>query len=179
MNMKPLSVLAICLITCAAAAQLPDIKPGDTCEKLRASYGKEASQEGPAHVWTQGPLTIQVLVRPGGRCVAGSVNFIVEPGHTITTHDGIVLGKETIAAAALKLKGRIDNTSYVFIRGGGKAYGQIVVQPVPAFPFKSTYSWQLNQAAADRLKTTPTIADFTSESVNYYTLDPPDPQGMR
>jgi len=179
MSMKPLSVLAMCVIPCAAAAQLPNIRPGDTCEKLRASYGKEASQEGPAHVWKQGPLTIQVLVRPGGPCVAGSVNFIVEPGGTVTTHDGIVLGRDTIAAAALKLKGRIDNTSYVFIRGEGKAYGQIVVQPASAFPFKSTYSWQLNQAAAGRLKTTPTLADFTSEQVNFYTLDPPDPQGMR
>jgi hypothetical protein len=179
MNIKPLSVVALCLIPNAAAAQLPNIKPGDTCEKLRATFGKEASQEGPAHVWKQGPLTIQVLVRPGGPCVAGAVNFIVEPGRTVATHDGIVLGKDTIAAAALKLKGRIDNTSYVFIRGGGKAYGQIVVQPVPAFPFKSTYSWQLNQALADRLQATPTLADFTSEQVNYYTLDPPDPQGMQ
>jgi len=174
--MRVPAIAAMLLISCAAAAQLPDIKPGYTCEKLRASLGNESSQEGPAHVWKQGTLTIQVLVRPGGPCVAGSVNFIVDPGHTFITRDGIVLGRDTIAAAALKLKGRIDNTSYVFMRGGGKAYGQIVVRPTAAFPYKSTYSWQLNPARTDKLSTTPTLADFTSETVNYFTLDPPDPQ---
>jgi hypothetical protein len=174
--MKTFSIVAMLLITCTATAQIPDIKPGDTCQKLRGAYGNESSQEGPAHTWKQGALTIQVLVRPGGPCVAGSVNFIVEPAHTFTTRDGTVLGKDTIAAAALKLKGRIDNTSYIFMRGAGKAYGQIVVPPIASFPFKSTYSWQLAPARIDKLNTTPTLADFTSEPVNFYTLDPPDPQ---
>ena len=174
--MKSLTIAALLLIPCAAAAQLPDIKPGDTCQKLRAAYGNESSQDGPAHVWKQGALTIQVLVRPGGPCVAGSVNFILDPGHTLTTRDGIILGKDTITAAALKLKGRIDNTSYVYIRWGGKAYGQIVVPPVSSFPFKATYSWQLTPARTAKLKAPPTLADFTSEAVNYYTTDTPDPQ---
>jgi hypothetical protein len=163
----------------AAAQNIPDIKPGDTCQKLRATYGAESSQEGPAHVWKQGTLTIQVLVRPGGPCVAGSVNFMVAPGRTVTTRDGIVLGKDTIAAAGLKLKGRIDNTSYVFDLGGGKSFGQIVVPPIASFPFKSTYSWQLNPARTGKLSAPPTLADFTSESATFYTLDPPDPQGMQ
>ncbi len=173
--MRVPAIAALLLIAGSAVAQLPNIKPGDSCEKLRASYGNEASQEGPAHVWKQGTLTIQVLVRPGGPCVAGSVNFIVEPGSVFTTHDGIVLGRDTMAAAAQKLHGRINGDSYIFLRGAGKAYGQIVVPPSPAFPFKSTYSWQLNPARTEKLTTTPTLADFTSEPVNFYTLDPPDP----
>ena len=166
-------------VASVASGQLPNIRPGDSCENLRARYGNETSQQGPAHVWKQGMLTIQVLVRPGGPCVAGAVNFILVPGSIFRTRDGVVLGKDTMLEAAAKLNGRIDDTSYMFIRGEGKAYGQIVVPPSAAFPYKQTYSWQLKQSAADKLTTTPVRADFTSETVNFYTVDPPDPQEMR
>ena len=54
-----------------------------------------------------------VLVKPNGPCVASMVEYSVEPGHTYTTRDGIVLGRDTIAEASEKLKGRIDSTSYM------------------------------------------------------------------
>ena len=77
------------------------------------------------------------------------------PGHTLRTRDGIILGKDTIAEARLKLKGRIDPDSYMSVRGEGKAYGQIsVIKPIPAYPFTGTYSWLLNPAVADRQKPT-------------------------
>jgi len=177
--MKILPMLALLVASGAAMAQLPNIKPGDSCDELRSRYGNEVSQQGPAHVWKQAGLTIQVLVRPGGPCVAGSVNFTVEPGSVFRTRDGVLLGRETMPEAAAKLKGRIDDTSYVFIRGEGKAYGQIVVPPSAAFPYKQTFSWQLRQSAADKLTTTPVRADFSSETVNFYTVDPPDPQGTQ
>jgi hypothetical protein len=177
--MKRICALALLVVSISAKAQLPNIKPGDRCEKLRGTYGKEVSLEGPAHVWKQGALTIQVLVRPGGPCVAGAVNFIVEPGSVFKTRDGILLGKDTMSEAAAKLRGRINDTNYIFIRGEGKAYGQIEVPPSAAYPYKQTYSWQLRQSAAGKLTTTPVRADFTSEIVNFYTVDPPDPQGMQ
>jgi hypothetical protein len=173
--MKRLGVLLLLVSCCAVKAQLPDIKPGDRCEKLRASYGKETSLEGAAHVWKQGALTIQVLVRPGGPCVAGAVNFLVAPGGVFRTRDGVLLGRDTMADAAAKLKGHINDTNYIYIRGGGKAYGQIEVPPSAAFPYKQTYSWELNPAATARLTSTPIRPDFTSESVYFYTIDPPDP----
>jgi len=176
---KLLAILVLLLTSGAATAQLPAIKPGDSCEKLRVTYGNEVSQQGPAHEWKQGALTIQVLVRPGGPCVAGAVNFIIEQGGVFRTRDGVLLGKDTMSEAAAKLRGRIDDTSYMFIRGGGKAYGQIVVPPSTAFPYKQTYSWELSSSATARLKTTPVRADFTSETVNFYTVDPPDPPGMQ
>lgn len=176
--MKIPAAIVTVLIACTAAAQaVPNIKPGDTCEKLRAAYGQESSLDGPAHTWKQGAVTIRVLVKPDGPCVAGTVEFSVEPGHTARTPDGIILGKDTIAEAREKLKGRIDSTSYMSIRWAGKAYGQLVVPPAPANPFTGTYSWLLRPAIADQLTAPPKITDFTSEAVIAYSIDSLDSQG--
>jgi hypothetical protein len=174
--MKAPAIAATLFIACAAAAQnIPDIRPSDTCENLRAHYGKESSAQGPAHTWKQGALTITILIKPNGPCVAGAVQYFVEPGHVFITRDGILLGKDTLVAASSKLKDRINDTNYISIRGEGKAYGQIEAPPAPAFPFKGTYSWQLNQAAAQKLTAPPRRTDFTDEPVTFYSVDPPDP----
>ncbi len=174
--MKALAIAAL-LIACTAAAQnLPDIRPGDSCEKLRARFGTESSLQGPAHTWKQGVLTITVLVRPNGPCVAGDVQYSVDPGHVFITRDGILLGKDTLVAATAKLKGRINDTNYMSLRGEGKAYGQLEAPPTTAFPFKGTYSWQLNQAAAQKLDAPPKRTDFSDEPVTFYSVGPPDPQ---
>ena len=170
--MKTSAIAAVLLIACTASAQrVPDMKPGDTCEKLRATYGKESSQEGPAHVWQQDAVTIRVLVKPGGPCVAGLVEYSIQPGHTFRTHDGIILGRDTIAEARLKLKGRIDANSYMSLRGEGKAYGQLEVAPTAGYPFKGTYSWLLNPAVADKLSAPPRLTDFTDEPAIVYSID--------
>lgn len=173
--MKSLMAFVLLAVSSAAMAQLPDIRPGDSCEKLRASYGKESSLDGPAHVWKQGALTIQVLVRPNGPCVAGSVNFLIAPGSIFRTREGILLGKDTMAEVAAKFSGRIHDTWYIFWRGEGKAYGQIEVPPTRAYPYKQTYSWQLNPGAAAKLTEMPTKVTFTNEPVTFYSIDPPDP----
>jgi hypothetical protein len=170
--MKIPAITAICLFACTASAQrVPDMKPGDTCEKLRATYGNESSQEGPAHIWQLDAVTIRVLVKPDGPCVAGWVEYSIQPGHTFRTRDGIILGQDTIAVASQKLKGRIDANSYMSLRGEGKAYGQLVVQPIPAYPFTGTYSWELSPAVADKLSAPPKRTDFTNEPVIVYSID--------
>jgi hypothetical protein len=170
--MKTSAIAAVLLIACTASAQrVPDMKPGDTCEKLRATYGKESSQEGPAHVWQQDAVTIRVLVKPGGPCVAGLVEYSIQPGHTFRTHDGIILGRDTIAEARLKLKGRIDANSYMSLRGEGKAYGQLEVAAIAGYPFKGTYSWLLNPSVADKLSAPPKLTDFTNEPAIVYSID--------
>ena len=170
--MKTLAIAAVFLVACTAAAQsVPDMKPGDTCEKLRAAYGNESSQEGPAHIWQQDAVTIRVLVKPGGPCVAGWVEYSIQPGHTFRTRDGILLGKDTITEARVKLKGRIDANSFMSLRGEGKAYGQLVVAPIAGYPFKGTYSWLLNPAVADKLSAPPKLTDFTNEPVVVYSID--------
>jgi len=177
--MKVLAIAAVLLVSRTLAAQaLPDIRPGETCEKLRATYGTESSVEGPAHVWKQGAVKITVLVKPNGPCIAGAAQYSVEPGRTLATRDGVILGSDTTASAALKLKGRINNTSYYFLRGEGKAYAMLEVPPSATFPFKGTYGWLLNQATTEKLKAPPTFADFTSEPVTFYSVDTPDPQGV-
>ena len=169
--MKTPAIAAIFLLACTAAAQnVPDMKPGDTCEKLRAAYGNEASQNGPAHVWQHDGVTIRVLVKPGGPCVAGWVEYSIQPGHTFRTRDGIILGKDTIAEARMKLKGHIDANSYMSLRGEGKAYGQLVVAPSAACPFTVTYSWLLSPAVADRLSAPPKLTDFTNEPAMVYSI---------
>jgi hypothetical protein len=173
--MKASVIVAVLLTACAAAAQnIPDIRPGDTCEKLRARFGTESSAQGPAHIWRQGALTITVLVKPNGPCVAGAVDYSVDAGHVFITRDGILLGKDTLVAASLKLKGRINDNNYISLRGEGKAYGQIEAPPTPSFPFKGTYSWQLNQAAAQKLNAPPKRSDFSDEPVIFYSVDTPD-----
>jgi hypothetical protein len=175
--MKATVIAAAFLIACAAAAQnIPDIRPGESCEKLRARYGTESSAQGPAHTWKQGALTVTVLVKPNGPCVAGAVQYSVDAGHIFITRDGILLGKDTLVAASLKLKGRINDTNYLSMRGEGKAYGQIEAPPIPSFPFKGTYSWQLKQAAAQKLNAPPQRTDFSDEPVTFYSVDTPDPQ---
>jgi len=175
--MKTFAIAAAFLIAFTAAAQnIPDMKPGDSCEKLRASYGKESSLEGPAHIWKQDAVTIRVLVKPNGPCVAGLVEYSIQPGHTYITHDGIVLGKDTIAEAGQKLKGRIDANSYMALRGEGKAYGQLVVATSAAYPFTGTYSWLLRSAVADKLSIPPKLTDFTNEPVLVYSIDSAGPQ---
>lgn len=175
MNRKMIAIVALLLVCGAATAQLPDIRPGDSCEKLRATYGKETSLDGPAHTWKQGVLTIEVLVKPGGPCVTGAVNYIVQPGNVFQTREGILLGKDTMAEAAAKLGGRIHDTWYIFWRGEGKAYGQIEVPPTRAYPYKQTYSWQLNPRATAKLTDMPTKTNFSTETATYYSIDPPDP----
>jgi len=173
--MKTSAIAAVLLIACTASAQrVPDMKPGDTCEKLRATYGKESSQEGPAHVWQQDAVTIRVLVKPGGPCVAGWVEYSIQPGHAFRTHDGIILGRDTIAEAILKLKGRIDANSYMSLRGEGKAYGQLEVAAIAGYPFKGTYSWLLNPSVADKLSAPPKLTDFTNEPAIVYSIDSAD-----
>ena len=120
-----------------------------------------------------------MLVKPSGPCVAGSVEYSIQPGHTFRTRDGIILGKDTIAEASKKLRGRIDANSYMSLRGEGKAYGQLVVPPAAAYPFKSTYSWLLNPAVAAKLSAPPKLTDFTNEPVIVYSIDSPDPQGTQ
>jgi hypothetical protein len=172
-----LAVAALLFATTAAAQSIPDIKPGDTCDKLRAAYGQESSLNGPAHIWQQDGITIRVLVRPNGPCIAGMVEYSVDPGHTYRTRDGIILGRDTIAEASQKLKGRINSTSYMSLRGEGKAYGQLVVPPAPVNPFTGTYTWLLRPAVADTLTAPPKISDFSSEPVLVYSIDSRDPQG--
>lgn len=178
--MKTAAVIAaMVLIAGTAAAQaIPNMKPGDTCEKLRSIYGKEASVDGPAHIWKQGVVEARVLVKPNGPCVAGAVQYSLEPGHTLATRDGIILGSDTAASANVKLKGRINSTSFYFVRGEGKAYAMLEVPPTATFPFKSTYGWLLNPASADKLKGPPQLTDFSTEPVTFYSLDMPDPEGM-
>jgi len=118
---------------------------------------------------------MRVLVKPNGPCVAGWVEYSIQPGHTFRTPDGIVLGKDTIAEASQKLRGRIDANSYMSLRGEGKAYGQLVVPPTAAFSFTATYSWLLNQAAAARLTAPPRLTDFTNEPVVTYSIDADHP----
>ena len=174
------AVAAPFLFACTLAAQtLPAIKPGDTCEALRATYGQESQTDGPAHIWKLQSASVHVLVKPGGPCVAGSVQFSADPGHTFRTRDGIALGRDTVAEASVKLKGHINPTSFYFLRGEGKAYAMLVVPPTPAFPYKSTYGWELNPAAASRLQAPPKLTDFTSEPVTFYSLDAPDPREMQ
>lgn len=173
--MKAATVAALLLMVGTAAAQaVPDIKPGDTCDRLRARYGNEVSQEGPAHIWKQNGITIRVLVKPNGPCVAGLVEYSVEPGHTYTTRDGIILGRDTINEAKRKLQGRIDDTSYMSIRGAGKAYGQLVVPPSATNPFQGTYSWLLRRAVADTETAPPKLTDFTNEPVIVYSFEAPE-----
>lgn len=170
--MKIAALAATFLVACTAAAQrVPEMKPGDTCDKLRVLYGKESSEEGPAHIWVEDAVTIRVLVKPGGPCVAGLVEYSIQPGHTFTTRDGIVLGQDTIAAARRKLLGRIDADSYMSVRGEGKAYGQLVVPPRPGYPFTGTYSWQLSTQIADKLSAPPKLTDFTNEPAIVYSID--------
>jgi hypothetical protein len=174
--MKIPVVAALFLFACTAGAQgIPNIKPGDTCERLRAGYGNESSVEGPAHIWNRDVLQITVLVKPNGPCVAGSVRYSLPSGHIVTTRDGIILGKDTTATASLKLKGRINSTSFYFLRGEGKAYAMLEVPPTPAFPFKSTYGWQLNPTLTNKLSAPPQLTDFTNESVTFYSIDNPNP----
>jgi hypothetical protein len=169
--MKIPAIAALMLIACTASAQqVPDMKPGDTCEKLRASYGNESSQDGPAHIWMEDAVEIRVLVKPGGPCVAGFVEYSIQPGHAFRTSYGIVLGKDTIAEARMKLKGHIDANSYMSLRGEGKAYGQLVVAPSAACPFTVTYSWLLSPAVADRLSAPPKLTDFTNEPAMVYSI---------
>ncbi|HEX6510547.1 MAG TPA: hypothetical protein VF221_23205 [Chloroflexota bacterium] len=173
--MRLLSVIALCLCAGTGAAQsVPDIKPGDTCEKLRGAYGKETAQQGPAHIWKQNGVTIRVLVKPNGPCLAGLVEYSVESGHTYTTRDGVTLGRDTLAEAQRKLQGRIDANSYMSLRGEGKAYGQLVVSSAPANPFKGTYSWQLRKSVADTPTNPPRITDFTTEPVIVYSIEAPE-----
>ncbi len=177
--MKALAIAAIFLFSCAVSAQtVPDIRPGQTCDKLRAAYGKESSVNGPAHIWKEDIVEIHVLVKPNGPCIAGSVQYYLRPGHTFRTRDGIVLGKDTIAEASLKLRGRINDTNFLSILGGGQAYGQLEVPPTTAFPFKGTYNWQLNATRISKLKGPPHRTDFTDEPVIAYFVDNPDPPGM-
>ena len=177
--MKTAAIAAIfCLAYPLAAQTIPDIKPGDTCEKIRAGYGQESSLEGPAHIWKREAVSVRVLVKSNGPCVAGLVEFDVQPGHTCTTGDGIILGKDTIADAIQKLKGRIDSNSYMSVRGEGKAYGQLVVSPTPANKFTGTYSWLLRQSIADKLSAPPRLSDFTTEPVAVYSIDSADSQGI-
>ena len=167
---------AVMLLGCSAAAQtLPNIKPGDSCGKLRGIYGKEISLDGPAHVWKQGVIETTVLVKPNGPCVAGEVRFSVDTGHTVATHDGIILNSDTTASAAAKVKGRIDSTSYYFINGEGKAYAMLEVPPSPGFPFKQTFGWLLSQARTSKLNgRPPQLTDFSTEPVTFYSLDLPN-----
>jgi hypothetical protein len=175
--MKAPAIAAAFLVACTAAAQvIPDIRPGDTCEKLRSRYGKESSVQGSTHIWQQDAVQVRVLVKPNGPCIVGLVEFSIEPGRTAPTRDGIILGKDTLVQASLKLKGRINDDSYLSLLGEGKAYGQIETLPTAAFPFKGTYSWQLNQAAAQKLSAPPKRTDFTNEPVTFYSVDAPDPQ---
>ena len=175
--MKTLAIAAIFLFSHTLAAQtLPDIRPGQTCEKLRATYGNEDSLEGPAHIWKQEIVEARVLVKPDGPCVAGSVFYYLQPNHTLRTRDGIVLGADTTASAVLKLKGRINSTSFYFIHGEGKAYAMLEVPPSPAFPFKTTYGWQLNSTLTEKLTGPPTLTDFTTEPATFYSIDLPDPR---
>jgi hypothetical protein len=173
---RALAVAALLMSTAAAAQSIPDMKPGDTCAKLRAIYGQESSLNGPAHIWKQEIVETRVLVKPNGPCVAGSVFYYIQPSHTLRTRDGIVLGEDTTASAVLKLKGRINSTSFYFIHGEGKAYAKLEIPPSPTFPFKTTYGWQLNSTITEKLKAPPTLTDFTTEPVTFYSIDLPDPR---
>lgn len=170
-------VLLLIVEGTVAAQAVPDMKPGDTCDKLRAAYGNELSQDGPAHIWRQNGVTIRVLVRPDGPCVAGDVEYSVDAGHTYTTRDGIILGKDTISEAKRKLQGRIDDTSYMSILWAGKAYGQFVVPPSRSVPFTGTYSWQLRKSVAGALTGPPKFTDFMNEPAIAYSIDVRDGEG--
>jgi hypothetical protein len=177
--MKALSIAAIFLFSCAVSAQtVPDIRPGQTCDKLRAIYGNESSINGPAHIWKREIFEIWVMVRPNGPCVADAAEYYIQPGHTFRTRDGIILGKDTLAEAVLKLKGRTNDANFLSILGEGKAYGQLEVPPTPAFPFKTTYNWQLNPALTSKLTHAPKRTDFTDEPAFAYFIANPDPVGM-
>jgi hypothetical protein len=150
-------------------SELPNILPGDSCDKVRALYGKETEAEKYAKTWKRD--NIQVWMQVDKRCIATTVMYFIQRGHTASTLDGVILGRDTVADATQKLLPRLSGNTASIWQGEGQVHAALELPPSLDLPFKSSYDWALPENIIGRLKREPALSDFTSEAVYSYSIE--------
>jgi hypothetical protein len=162
----------------AASSQspFPLILPGETCENIRARYGRESeSDPGIQNTWKLDNMSISAGI--GKDCIVKDVNYFVGDEHRVTTPDGVVLGEDTIQSTIEKLRSKLaGNEAYVW-QGEHQVHAGLDVPPQTGFPYWTTYDWAMSQKKADSItsKREPLMSDFSNETVSSFGIDPHKP----
>ena len=160
----------------ASNLTFPIILPGDTCENIRARYGKESKADPPINrTWKLNNMSISVFT--GTDCIAKASTYFVEGNRLVTTPDGITLGKDTIQTATQKLQPKLAGNGASVWEGEGHVHAELVIPPQPSFPFWVSYDWAMDDQKADKItsKREPLISDFSDEPVSSVGIEAHEP----
>lgn len=129
----------------AAAPQpltLPAIRPGVTVAQVEALIGQPEFEGTGEHNlrslnWHQTPMMIMVLVDDKG--VVASVMFQLKKGRRFVTDDGVIVGRDTLRAAAAKIGDRVIKRSEIGYVVDASCFGASITTKSKASDWVVTY----------------------------------------
>jgi hypothetical protein len=152
-----------------AAAQIPKLVPGETCEKAVELYGAPNEKDQFVQTWRTRDYT--VYASRNSECLLTSIEVAVEPGHKAITEDGITLGKDTLADAKRILKPRFSDSSESVDAPEGNWEGLITLGPASTAQYTVIYRAKFDSKKADQLRRDPNFDDIQGQIVTGYSLE--------
>jgi septal ring-binding cell division protein DamX len=150
------------------APQIPNLVPGDTCEKASEVYGDSSEKDEHDRTWRK--RDFEVFVGLDSRCVITSEEVAIVTGHTALTPDGVMLGKSTLADVERILLSHGQETSESVDAPEGDWEAVVERRPTQDASYTTVYRATLNPKAVNHLKRDPVFADFRDVPVSGYGL---------
>lgn len=150
-------------------SQIPQVVPGDTCEKAEKVLGKPMEEDKFSRTWETQDFVITAVT--DSACHLTDIGISVITGHKALTVDGIILGTTTLAAAEKILGKHLAEPSESVEEAEGNWSATLHLGTVPAMPFKAAYGAYIASDDADAMNHYPTISDFRGLPITDYSLE--------
>jgi hypothetical protein len=160
---KPSSLPAL-----ANVSQIPQLAPGDTCEKAEKALGKPMEKDTFSRTWETQDFVITATT--DSACHLTGVSIAVTTGHKALTVDGIILGATTLADAEKILRKPPVEPSESVEAAEGHWSATLQLGPAPGMPFTAAYSAYIACDKADAMNHDPLISDFKDLPITQYNL---------
>ena len=149
--------------------KIPAILPGDGCAEAQAVYGIPTEQDEYSRMWQKQQFAIAIV--SDKMCTITGIGVYMEAGHTAFTHDGVILGQNTLADVERIVGPRIPQLSKAVQAPEGNWEAIIEIDPTPDLPYKTLYRATLPAEIAARMPRRPVFEDFRYLPVSEYALD--------
>jgi len=157
---------------------IPTIPVGKAIEEVQKTLGAPSEKQGNSWDWRIEGCSLTVRTGDSRRIRSYSVTC-AQPGKSLRTPDGVVLGKDTLADVREKLKDRILPEKQDFGMVDGVWFLSVYARSQSGTPEVCHYNWYLNdgipeEAAIVASEDPPTPEIFKHVVVNQYAVDARD-----
>ena len=156
--------------------QIPNLIPGDTCDKAGEALGKPTEEDQYFRSWKKPDFLLTATA--DSACHLTSIEISVPTGHKALTVDGITLGASTLADSERILGNGLTEGSESVEAPEGNWVGILQLDPSPGKPYKVSYRAPLALGKAEALGHDPVFSDFRSLPVTEYSVEMVDPHSQ-